>query len=77
MKAFQLTLDENLIESVDRVAKKLGKTRSAFTRFALKLALEDYRVNQLENQHRKGYATNRVSEEEFIWMDDNELWKDV
>jgi len=77
MKAFQLTLDESLIESVDRVAKKLGKTRSAFTRFALKLALENYRVKQLENQHRKGYADNQVSEGEFIWMDDSDLWKDV
>ena len=40
MKTVQMTLDENLIVSVDKMAKRLGTTRSAFTRQALKTASE-------------------------------------
>ncbi|MCX5814614.1 MAG: ribbon-helix-helix protein, CopG family [Proteobacteria bacterium] len=35
MKTVQLTLDEDLIHAVDRVAKELRTTRSAFTQAAL------------------------------------------
>jgi hypothetical protein len=32
MKTVQMTLDEQLVKAVDSAAKKLGKTRSGFTR---------------------------------------------
>jgi metal-responsive CopG/Arc/MetJ family transcriptional regulator len=35
MKTMQMTLDEDLIPAVDRVAKELRTTRSAFTRATL------------------------------------------
>ena len=35
MRTVQLTLDEELIEQVDALAKRLGTTRSALTRDAL------------------------------------------
>ena len=38
MKTVQMTLDENLVKAVDSAAKKLGTTRSAFTRQALRSA---------------------------------------
>ena len=40
MKTVQLTLDEPLVAEVDRVVKELGTSRSAFTRSALRAALE-------------------------------------
>jgi metal-responsive CopG/Arc/MetJ family transcriptional regulator len=48
MKRVQMTLDENLIASVDRVAKRLTTTRFASTRQALKEALREVRINELE-----------------------------
>jgi metal-responsive CopG/Arc/MetJ family transcriptional regulator len=36
MKTVQMTLDENLVEAVDREAKRIGTTRSAFARDALR-----------------------------------------
>ena len=41
MKTVQMTLDENLVKAVDRAAKKLRTTRSAFTRQALRSALKE------------------------------------
>jgi len=65
MKKVQMTLDENLIASVDRVAKRLGTTRSAFTRQALKIALREVRMNDLERRHREGYKRKPVKQGEF------------
>ena len=42
MKTIQMTLDEQLINDVDKVIKKIGTTRSAFTRIALKHELENF-----------------------------------
>jgi metal-responsive CopG/Arc/MetJ family transcriptional regulator len=44
MKTVQMTLDESLVEQVDRVAQSLGTTRSAFTRDALRGDWEDEQV---------------------------------
>jgi hypothetical protein len=65
MKTVQMTLDENLIASVDKVAKRLGTTRSAFTRQALKTALREARMNELERKHREGYKRKPVKQGEF------------
>ena len=60
-----MTLDEKLVAAVDRAAKKLGTTRSAFTRQALRNALEKLRVEALERRHREGYARYPVESDEF------------
>ena len=60
-----MTLDENLIASVDRVAKRLGTTCSAFTRQALKTALRELRINELEQKHREDYKRRSVRQGEF------------
>jgi metal-responsive CopG/Arc/MetJ family transcriptional regulator len=44
MKTVQMTLDEQLVKAVDRAARKLGTTRSGFTREALRSALKEVRV---------------------------------
>lgn len=77
MKAFQLTLDEQLVDQVDKTAKQLGKTRSSFTRFALKLALDKVHIQQLENKHRKGYRVNPVQKDEFLQIENDDLWQNL
>ena len=39
MKTVQMTLDDDLVDAVDKTVKKLKMTRSAFTRQALRNAL--------------------------------------
>ena len=42
MKTVQMALDENLVKAVDSAARKLGTTRSGFTRKALRSALKEF-----------------------------------
>jgi metal-responsive CopG/Arc/MetJ family transcriptional regulator len=74
MKTVQMTLDENLITSVDKVAKRLGTTRSAFTRQALKTALREIRMNELERKHREGYERKPVKPGEFEDLESEQVW---
>ena len=55
MRVVQMTLEENLIKLVDKIARQLHTTRSAFTRAALCEAVEKYKKFRLEQKHRKGY----------------------
>ncbi|HEU5248799.1 MAG TPA: ribbon-helix-helix domain-containing protein [Thermoanaerobaculia bacterium] len=74
MKVVQMTLDEELVEAVDRVARKLGTTRSAFTRKALREAVERARLQGLERKHRDGYARRPVRRGEFSVWEAEQAW---
>lgn len=75
MKTVQMTLDEHLVKAVDSAAKKLGTTRSAFTREALRSALKAVRVKELESKHREGYRRKPVKRGEFDW-ESEQVWGD-
>jgi metal-responsive CopG/Arc/MetJ family transcriptional regulator len=74
MKTVQMTLDEDLVEEVDRAAQALGTTRSAFTRDALRHALARVRERELEEKHRAGYARHPVREGEFDVWEEEQVW---
>ncbi len=77
MKTIQMTLDDELVESVDKVVKKLHSSRSAFTRDALRDALEKYNALQLEQKHRQGYSKKPVKQDEFSAWEDEQDWGDI
>lgn len=74
MKAVQMTLDEDLVEAVDKAARRLGTTRSALTRRALRAALARIRVEELERKHRAGYARTPVKKDEFGIWEGEQAW---
>jgi metal-responsive CopG/Arc/MetJ family transcriptional regulator len=74
MKTVQMTLDEKLVETVDRAARKLGKSRSAFTREALREALDRARLRALEERHRAAYARKPVRRGEFGLWGAEQVW---
>jgi len=49
-----MTLDENLVKAVDNAAKKLGTTRSGFTREALRSALKEVRKKGIGVEASRG-----------------------
>ena len=65
MRTVQITLEEDLVKAVDRAARRLNQSRSAFTREALRIALERLEMQYLERQHREGYLKHPVSPDEF------------
>ena len=76
MKTVQMTLDETLVKAVDSAAKKLRTTRSAFTREALRSALKEVRVRDLESKHRAGYKRKPIKRGEFSGWESEQVWGD-
>ena len=76
MKTVQMTLDEQLVKAVDSTTRKLGTTRSGFTREALRSALKEFRLRELELKHRKGYKRKPVRRGEFSDWESEQVWGD-
>ena len=76
MRTIQMTLDNELVESVDKVVKELNTTRSAFTRDALRDAINQFNASLLEEKHRKGYQRHRVRKDEFGVWEGEQDWGD-
>ncbi len=76
MRTIQMTLDDELVDAVDKVVKKLKMTRSAFARQALRNAITQANIKQMEDKHKKGYGMIPVGKSEFsIWESEQE-WAD-
>lgn len=74
MKTVQMTLDEGLVDAVDKAAKRIGTTRSAFAREALRAALGKVRVKEMERKHMEGYRRKPVREGEFSVWEEEQVW---
>ena len=76
MRTVQMTLDEELVQSVDRVAKDLHTTRSAFARQALQAAVARVKTRKLEEKHRQGYLRKPAGADEFGVWEKEQKWGD-
>lgn len=74
MKTVQMTLDESLVEQVDRAAESLGTPRSAFTRDALRAALVEFQERERERRHRAGYERHPAQPGELDGWEDEQVW---
>ncbi|MDH3885536.1 MAG: ribbon-helix-helix domain-containing protein [Desulfobacterales bacterium] len=76
MRAIQMTLDDELVESVDKLVKELNTSRSAFTRDALRAAVKRFYTGLQEEKHRQGYFSNPVNKDEFSVWEKEQDWGD-
>ena len=76
MRTVQITLDEELLASVNKAAKRLKMTRSAFMRKTLCEALKRLTVSELEKKHRQGYERRPVRRGEFDVWEKEQAWPD-
>ncbi len=76
MRTVQMTLDESLVQEIDRVVKRLRTTRSAFAREALKAALARVHIRELEDKHREGYRRKPVEPSAFTDWENEQVWVD-
>jgi metal-responsive CopG/Arc/MetJ family transcriptional regulator len=74
MRTIQMTLDDELVETVDALAKELKTTRSAFTREALREALRRNQIKRLEEKHRRGYECYPTDQSEFSVWEKEQVW---
>lgn len=76
MKTIQMTLDDDLVSSVDRAVRRLKTSRSAFTRNALRSELARLRVQELERKHKEGYSKRPPKKGEFDAWEHEQAWGD-
>jgi metal-responsive CopG/Arc/MetJ family transcriptional regulator len=69
-----MTLDEDLIEKVDNLVARLGSSRSAFAREALRHELSRLENLEKERRHREGYERHPVVPGEFSDWEDEQAW---
>ena len=71
-----MTLDDDLVKAVDRVSKELHTNRSAFTRKALREALDRLSLEHLELKHQQGYQKHPSKANEFSVWETEQAWSD-
>lgn len=76
MRTIQMTLDDDLVKTVDKIARELKTTRSAFTRKALRDAINLFNTHLLEQKHRQGYNLHPVNKDEFSVWEKEQNWGD-
>jgi metal-responsive CopG/Arc/MetJ family transcriptional regulator len=69
MKTIQMTIDERLLKSVDKMTRARKTTRSAFIRDALAAEIRRQQIREDEVRHAEGYASKPVASGEFdTWL---------
>jgi predicted transcriptional regulator len=69
MKTIQMTIDERLLKSVDKMTRARKTTRSAFIRNALEAEIQRQQIRDEEIRHAAGYATKPAMPGEFdTWL---------
>ena len=76
MRTIQMTLDDDLVTKVDDIVYELETTRSAFTRDALREAVEKYNIRHMEEKHRQGYSNYPANNKEFSVWEEEQNWGD-
>lgn len=76
MKTIQMTMDSELVERIDARVKRLGTTRSAFAREALREALRRQEERELEERHVAGYRRLPSKPGEFDIPESDHAWGD-
>jgi metal-responsive CopG/Arc/MetJ family transcriptional regulator len=74
MRTVQITLEDDLVSAVDSVASQIHQSRSAFTRDALRAALQKRAEQTREQQQREGYLRQPVEPGEFSDFEDEQGW---
>ena len=74
MPEVRITLDEQLLRSIDATVRRCGTTRSAFAREALRAAVRSGRHAALDRKHREGYARKPVKRGEFNDWEAEQVW---
>lgn len=74
MKTIEVTLDDTLLDDIDRAIDSLHLTRVEFIQTALELALQKPYLAWMEKRHAEGYAQHPVREGEFDGWESEQVW---
>ena len=74
MKTIQVVIEEDLLRSADRAARRLEINRSALIRDALRAHLQRLRTADLERREREAYERSPDDPAEFAAWDRVAAW---
>jgi metal-responsive CopG/Arc/MetJ family transcriptional regulator len=74
MKTLQLTVEEKLLQDIDRVVKMLHTSRAVFARRALRAELTRIKGREMDRRHREGYAKQPARKGEFSAWEAEQVW---
>lgn len=74
MNTIQVVIEEDLLRSADRAARRLKVNRSALIRDALRRHLQHLRMSDLERQEREAYDRIPENPAEFAAWDGVIAW---
>lgn len=77
MKTIQVTIDEELLERLDRQLAGASKARSAFIRAAIERELRRAEICEMERRHRSGYLRLPARPGEFDFTPDQSFWDEL
>lgn len=69
-----MTIDDRLLQLVDKMSRARNTTRSAFIRDALEAEIRRVRIREEEARHAKGYARKPVEQGEFDAWQNEQDW---
>jgi metal-responsive CopG/Arc/MetJ family transcriptional regulator len=76
VKTIQMTIDEELLATVDEYVSRQGTSRSAFIRQALEAALRRAHIRRLEEEHAAAYRAVPQTEAEVVEWIEAQTWSD-
>lgn len=74
MKPVQILMDEDLLQTVDREAKRQKSNRSTLVRAALVAYLKTARRRTLDERYRRGYEQSPEQPEDISAWEDIQQW---
>ena len=73
MKTIQMTIDEQLLNLVDKMSRLRRTSRSAFIRGALEAEIRRQQIQDDEIRHAEGYARKPITPGEFDdWLSEQD-----
>lgn len=76
MRTIQMTLDEELVAQVDLTCKRVGKSRSALTREALRALIAKLEYEELCRRDEEAYRKCPQEDGELMVRDEDRAWGD-
>jgi predicted transcriptional regulator len=70
MKTIQITIEDGLLDKVDRTTQRLHMSRSAAIREALAQWLHERHMEELDRLDEEGYRRQPIQPEEFLIASD-------
>lgn len=74
MKTIQLTLDDDLLDRVNRAIAQQQTSLALFMKESLIHYLHKLKIKEMEKQHKDGYSKHPIEKGEFDVWEDEQIW---